>query len=486
MPYLPHYVYPPLVRVPQAAQFPAVLEPLLAPEIGPDGPSVTLDGVEERGVGDCDVVRALDGQGEAQLRLATCVHLAAACRRAGRPLDELAALRRAARELAVPPTAGLAGRIAELAAEHDAPRPLAGGWSIVDYPRDPKGFCALAGISDEVHDAFWHPGARLSGLAGTVGLPAEGHGWGGDNVSFHLCHDDRLVATVPAVIDAAHVLAWGRTHPGAPTMPIEIRLADEPVGSDGPVEPVDRSRVLELVWDELRRLVRVWGATCFRVMERPEDDHLLHRLVVRKARRYGAELWDRPVADLGEDEATLFGGVRKSFRSNINWCRKNLVTQYLSGAELTAETVRSLYLTMQELHASLIERYGDGMTNYLFLRPLLMCVVGMGEVAVTRTPDGTAQAMTATTYDGGVAYYALGGSRTLEGKHVGHFAVYDSMLRAKQKGMHTYVFDRFNGPSVGFDGRVVVERWSREDNILFFKRGFSDDSEVVAVYTVFA
>jgi hypothetical protein len=421
-------------------------------------------------IADLDEVRAIDGLPGPMDRCVRYCALALNLSRGERPLEALAVLRRATRELAASPPE-LAQQIIELASRCDPPIER-GRWSLVEYQKEPERFKELGGITGDVHDGFWHPGAPFQGMLGVPGLSVDGHGWGGDNVSFHVCRDGELVATVPALIDGTHVIGWGRTHPSCPTMPIDVYFADE---------DTERSAVWGVVWEHLHHLMRAWGASCFRVQEDPGAAGTVHRLAVKKAHRHAAEIWDRPVVDLSKSEADLLSGVRKSFRSNVNWGRKNLITEYLDSSELTDEKVAFVHTTLQEI----IEKYGDGLTPYIFHRPLSMCRQGKGEIAITREGDGDPLAMTMVTYDGGVAYYALGGQRSHGNKHIGHYAVFDALLRAKSHGMSSFVLDRYNGGSTAFDGRRVLTRNDREESILFFKRGFSDDYQMIHVYTVF-
>jgi hypothetical protein len=160
--------------------------------------------------------------------------------------------------------------------------------------------------------------------------------------------------------------------------------------------------------------------------------------------------------------------------------------EYVSGEAITNEKAKYIYGVIQDLHKALIEKYTDGMTTELFMHPVLMCRIGNGEVAITRTADGVPCGLTVSTYDGGIGYYALGGSTILQGKNVGHFVVYDAILRAKARGLQTYVMNRFFPASVSLSKVQPKIMSDRSFNIAFFKRGYSDDTEFINVYNVLA
>jgi hypothetical protein len=232
--------------------------------------------------------------------------------------------------------------------------------------------------------------------------------------------------------------------------------------------------------------VRSFGANRFVIGEPAGAGGLLYKQIIKRFRLYAAEVWDQPYVDLTQDESRIFTAVRKSYKSNINWCAKHLEVQYLSGADISGDNVPYVYAVIQDLHREIIEKYTDGMTTELFMHPMFMCKNGQGEVAIAKTADGTPWGITVTTYDGGIGYYALAGSRIFEGRNVGHFIAYDAIKRAKAKGMTKYVMNRPFGPSITLDGTAAKVSIERSSNIAFFKRGFSDDCDFFHVYQVSA
>jgi hypothetical protein len=435
---------------------------------------LSLEDLDKNGVAWCEPVKALIDEPNPLKRLGTHLNIATICRENDRRVAEIGILRRVAREFGRE-FGDVTSRIQALL-PHDQIMPdVPSGWFIVSVDHDEPRFKSLVGIDGNVYADFWHPGAKFGGLTGTLGLDTLPKNPTLDNVSFHVCFNDEIVATVPVVVDATHTAAWVTNHPSSGCMPIEVHFANT---------KLDRAEVCKVVIIYLKHLAKRYGASQFTLMERPEEDFALYKNIIKRARSYSAELWDRPIVDLRPEKNKLFSGIRKSYKSNINWCAKNLVIEYLTGDEITNERARYVYSVIQDLHKELIEKYSDGMTTELFMQPILMCRVGKGEVAIAKTADGIPYGLTVSTYDGGVGYYALGGSRTLQGRNVGHFIVYDAILRAKARGVEKYVMNRFFAASVSLNRMQPKIMGDRSFNIAFFKRGYSDDTEFVNVYNV--
>lgn len=438
--------------------------------------TLSLDDLDKHGIGWCEPVKALKSQRNPAFHVGTYINIAQVCRENGRYVEKLGVLRRLARQFGRD-LGDISHRIANLC-DGKVPMPeFPAGWSVVAIDREEARFKELAGIERSVRADFWHPGAKLGGLAGSPAIDVLSPRSSLDNASFHVCFHGAVVATVPVAVDDTHTLGWITNHPSSGCLPIEVHF--EPACTD-------RHATYKVVVIYLRYLARSFGADQFTIAEPPQDDFALYKQIIKNARLYATEIWDRPYVDLRQDDARLFAAVRKSYKSNINWCASHLTVEYLSGADLTDAKINEVYDTMQDLHRNIIAKYGDGMTAELFLHPVLMVRGGEGEVAIARTPDGAAHGITVTTDSGGMAYYALAGSRPIERRDVGHFIVYDAIRRAKGRGMTKYVMNRLFGPSVALksmDAKVSAERSS---SIAFFKRGFSDDCDFVNIYHVFA
>ena len=440
--------------------------------------SLALDDLDKNGIGWCEPVKALQAEASPLVHLGTYLNIAQICLENGRLAEKLGVLRRVARQFGRQ-LGNLSQRI-EALANGGMPTPeLPAHWSIVAVDRDEARFKALAGIDGPLYSNFWHPGAKYGGLAGTPGLDGLAPDPTLDNASFHVCFKEAVVATVPVVVDATHTAAWVTNHPSSGYMPIEVHFTEAQAGGE-----VARSDVYKVVVAYLKHLTKVFGASQFAILEPPADNFALYKQILKKARSYSAQIWDRPYVDLTLPDSAISSGIRKSYRSHINWCAKNLTVEYLSGDQIKGEKANEIYAVIQEVKSDMLAKYTDGMTLELFMHPMLMCRNGKGEVAITRTPQGVPVGVTVTTYDNGLAYYAIGGSKVYEGKNVGHFVLYDAIMRAKAKGVRRYLMNRLFPASVATDKASVRLMVERNITITFFKRGFSDDCEFVNVYNV--
>lgn len=436
--------------------------------------TLSLDDLDKNGIGWCEPVKALQSEASPLVQIGTYLNIAQICLENGRLVDKLGTLRRVARQFGR--NLGNVAQRIEALANARLPMPeLPTGWSIVAADRDEREFKALAGIEGPIYSNFWHPGAPYGGLTGTPGLEGLAPDPAPDNASFHVCFNGSVVATVPVVVDATHSAAWVTNHPSSGYMPIEVHFADA---------TADRNDVYKVVVAYLKHLTKTFGASQFAIMEPPSDNFALYKQILKKARSYSAQIWDRPYVDLTLSESEIFSGVRKSYRSHINWCRKNLTVEYLSGDQIKGEKANDIYRIIQEVKSEMIAKYTDGMTLELFMHPILMCRAGKGEVAIARGADGVPYGVTVSTYENGVAYYAIGGSKVLDGKNVGHFVLYDAIMRAKAKGVRRYLMNRLFPATVSSDKTNIKLTVERNITITFFKRGFSDDCEFVNVYNV--
>ncbi|WP_016835290.1 hypothetical protein [Herbaspirillum lusitanum] len=437
---------------------------------------LSLQDLDKNGIAGCLPVKELKTQTNLVIRLGTYLNIANILHECNRLIDEIGVLRRAEREFGTQ-IRDIAHRISGLL-EQDLPMPeMPDRWTIVPIDRNESQFKRLAEIDGNVYVNFWHPGARFGGLAGTPGLDNLEKPAGIDNASFHVCFNGCIVATVPVVINTTHIASWVTNHPSSGCMPIEVFFADA---------SVNRDDTYKVIVSYLRHLSRSFGIDSFTIMEKPEENFALYKQIIKRARSYSAEIWDSPYVDLRVEQEQIFSNVRKSYKSNINWCAKNLTIDYFTGNQITNETSAYFFSVIQDLHQELITKYTDGMTQDLFYHPILMCANGQGEVAIAKTADGTPYGMSVTTYDNGIAYYALAGSReVMRGKNVGHYIVYDAIRRAKESGQTRYVMNRFFGASVSLNQTNVRMMIDRAFNINFFKRGYSEDCAFVNVYQVF-
>ena len=314
--------------------------------------ALSLDDLDKHGIGWCEPVKALQSEANPLVHIGTYLNIAQICLESGRLVEKLGVLRRVARQFGR--NLGNVTQRIEALANGGVPMPeLPTGWSIVAGDRDERAFKALAGIAGPIYSNFWHPGAPYGGLMGTPGLEGLAPDPALDNASFLVCFKGALVATVPVVVDATHTAAWVTNHPSSGYMPIEVHFANG---------ETDRSDVYKVVVAYLKHLAKAFGASQFAIMEPATDNFALYKQILKKARTYSAQIWDRPYVDLTRCESELFAGVRKSYRSHINWCRKNLTVEYLSGDQIRGEKANEIYRVIQEVKSEMIAKYTDGMT----------------------------------------------------------------------------------------------------------------------------
>jgi len=437
--------------------------------------SVDLDDIERNGVAYSQLLRRPFPGREAWVeRLATLLNIATVCHDASLWQEELAALRMA-RRMAGGAAALIDTRIAENLSRNPDAATYEGGLRIVSYSTEPRAFETLVG-STAIGNNVAHPGAEFHGLTGSDGqllLPPQPLV---DNVSFAVCDGDERLAVVPCIIQGDDTISWVAIHLPVGGVPINIHF-DLP--------PRNERKVLQVIVEHLGRLLRTYGATHYVIREPFGESRLLYNALGLSS-TFAAELWDRPVVPLdGVSEDEIFAGVRKSYKSHINWGKTNLVMEYLAGDQLTHTRVQEVHDLLDRCHEKLIQEMGNGMTESIFMPPMVMCQRKHGEVAIARTKDGIACGVTVVTEAGGISHYTLGGSIPQQNKNPGQFIVYDAMLRAKARGSRCFHVNREYAAPVSMHGLQPRIQSVHDTNLIFFKRGFGGHLETFAVYKVF-
>jgi hypothetical protein len=439
----------------------------------PPAPPVDLEDIEKNGVAWSQALRRpFSGQTGWSERLAALLNVATICRENGRPLDELAALRMA-RRMTGGESDSVNQRIAECREIATPGHANESGLRIVSFHQDRAAFEGLLG-SASIGNNFHHPGAEFGGLKGVNGrllLPPDP---AVDNVSFAICDERQRLAVVPCVIQRDDVLSWVAPYLGAGGIPITIHF-DETAANPG--------KILNLVLRHLDHLLQSFGARQIVIREPFPDSMLLYKALGTSA-TFSAEIWDRPVVPLAQREDEIFAKIRNSYKSHVNWGRSNLLMEYLTGDQLNAPEIDRAHQILTHCHQKLIEKYGDGMSRSMFLLPILMCQMKKGEVAIARTSDGTVCGITVVTDEGGISNYALGGSIPQQNKNPGQFIVYDSIIRAKTRGSHSFHMNREYYAPVSVEQLQLRIQSAHDTNLTLFKRGYGDLLEIFNVYKV--
>jgi len=187
--------------------------------------------------------------------------------------------------------------------------------------------------------------------------------------------------------------------------------------------------------------------------------------------RFGRpEVRMRAEADLSRPEAALRRDVRESYRSLINWGRRNLRLVYINAenrdrdlmdayAEFHARTAGRV-IHREATWAALFRRIGEGAGE------LTMGYLDSGKlVSSSMVVDGDHTAL----------YFSAVYDRRRFDKPMGHWPLFNAMLRAKARGRRYFDLGEFFA-------RGTVG--AKEFNIGFFKRGFTSRHVAEIVWRV--
>lgn len=162
-------------------------------------------------------------------------------------------------------------------------------------------------------------------------------------------------------------------------------------------------------------------------------------------------------ATLGEE--TVHKSLRASFRSLVNWGRNQLDIRYINGENPD----RGLFERLPEFHTRIAGAGARGSDYWNVFWTEISA--GRGELSLGFLKDGTLVSGTAVVDASGIAYYASGVyERDLFDKPLAHYPVYDSIVRAGQRGNTLYDLGEVY-PSGSADEKEV--------QIGFFKKGFA-------------
>jgi Acetyltransferase (GNAT) domain len=163
-------------------------------------------------------------------------------------------------------------------------------------------------------------------------------------------------------------------------------------------------------------------------------------------------------ADLSGGEAALRKGLRKSFRSLINWGRRNLTIELVGRDNASHE----LFDRYQAFHMKIAGRETRPQASWDAMYDHI--VAGGGELVLGFLNGGLVSG-TLVLYGASVASYASGVyDRALFARPLAHWPLWLSMLRSGENGLKTFdigALPQANGTS------------EKESNIGYFKRGFA-------------
>jgi hypothetical protein len=172
--------------------------------------------------------------------------------------------------------------------------------------------------------------------------------------------------------------------------------------------------------------------------------------------------------DLELDDAAIGASIRKSYRSLVNWGRRNLRLVYVNTQNPDAPAFEAYQAFHQRTAGRMTRSHASWVAMFEWIAE------GGGELSLGY--DSAGALVSGTLIVDGIrsAYYASGVyDRTKPHLPLGHWPLLDAILRAKHRGR-----SHFN---LG-DVPTSVEAAKKERDIAFFKRGFSTSLRTALVW----
>lgn len=176
------------------------------------------------------------------------------------------------------------------------------------------------------------------------------------------------------------------------------------------------------------------------------------------------------VVDLAQSPDEIRRGVRERYRPMINWGRANLTMRYVNASAPD----RALFDSYQAFHARIAGRVTRPQASWDAMFEAL--AAGAGELALGYGADGGILCGVMTLEGTRIAQYASGVyERDAFDRPLGHWPLFNSILRAKERGRAWFDVGKIPSPDEP-DGKVR--------SIGRFKRGFSDRIDASMVWTL--
>lgn len=273
-------------------------------------------------------------------------------------------------------------------------------------------------------------------------------------------------ATHSAAVD----LSFAVVDLGAPQLLVKCNVLGKALGyfsepiillsREGLAQEIYREMV-HVALKELDAIASKDGATVVAIQERKSSDDLTVLARECAARGGKAELWKTGLCDLSLSEKEIHGRIRKSFKSLVNWGRRNLTMKYFSAMNPDS----ALFESYRNFHAEVAGRVTRSDASWNSMRDWI--VSSTGELALAYLESGELVAGTMSVDGTETSLYASGVyDRTRFEMPLSHFAIYNAILRSRDRGLKW--FDLGHLPEKGSVS-------DKEYNIGFFKRGFATD-----------
>ncbi len=269
------------------------------------------------------------------------------------------------------------------------------------------------------------------------------------------------------------------TDGGAPALFVQCSLREGVLSHYGfPVrfhfragpEAADALRCARLALGHMDETAAAKGIREARISGGPADGLLspVDRACLDRAGR--PELRMRAEADLSRPEDSLRRDVRDSYRSLINWGRRNLRLVYVNAENPD----RSLMDDYADFHARTAGRtvHGDATWAALFGH----ISAGSGEATMGYL-DGGELVASSMVVDGDhtALYFSAVYDRDRFDKPMGHWPLFDAMVRAKARGRRYFDLGEFFAQGTAGE---------KEYNIGFFKKGFTSRHVTEVVWRI--
>lgn len=231
-----------------------------------------------------------------------------------------------------------------------------------------------------------------------------------------------------------------------------------------------QKQAFNAAFEHLRALAAAGGAKAIRVLGADSSGELDIVDLACINQRARPESHIHAILDARQPEAEIHRQLRDSYRSLVNWGRQQLAQVYIN-AENPDRGQFDRYPAFHEKIAG-AAHYNDAYWETYWNE----IVAGRGELSLGLLEDGQLVTGTLVVDAGDTAYYASGVyERELFDKPLGHFPVFDSILRAGARGMA-----RFDLGEIFPDGAAS----EKEVQIGFFKKGFSSTFLLRTVWVI--
>lgn len=320
---------------------------------------------------------------------------------------------------------------------------------------DPQQLAAMFTAAEAADFAAWddHPlyGAFGRRLYGAINDERQRH----KTLFFAVIDGDAPLLLAPATSDGEAITMFGLP------LPLAVR---RDLGQKR------QKRAFALAFEHLRTLAADHGCATMRLLGGDSRDFPTVRdsaCIDQKAR---PEAHIHAIIDASQDEPALHRQLRDSYRSLVNWGRRQLRQVYVN-ADNPDRAAFDLY---PAFHAKIAGSalYGDACWQPYWDD----IAAGRGELSLGYLEDGRLASATLVIDAGRASYYASGVyERELFDKPLGHFPVFDAVLRAGQRGIRDFDLGEI------FPAGAASEK---EVQIGFFKKGFTNTFQLRTVWVI--